>query len=251
MTAAQPWGQAVQDAITALRREVADLHRELVRYGLVAWTAGNISGRVPGADLMVIKPSGVPYEDLTAETMVLTDLDGRVLEGDWAASSDAAAHAYVYRHLPWVGGQVHTHSPYATAWAARREPIPCVLTMMADEFGGPVPVGPFALIGDDSIGRGVVETLTGSRSRAVLMASHGVFTAGTSPVSAVKTAVLVEDVARTVHLACQLGRPVELSQADVDHLFERYQTVYGQPGRATTILDAPSSAKPLQRKEPQ
>ncbi len=162
-------------------RPSPSLHGELTRNGLVVWTAGNVSARVPGRDLMVIKPSGVSYDDLSADTMVVTDLHGELVEGELAPSSDTAAHAYVYRHMPEVGGVVHTHSTYATAWAARGEPIPCVLTMMADEFGGEVPVGPFALIGDDSIGRGIVETLRTSRSRAVLMRNHGPFTVGPRP----------------------------------------------------------------------
>jgi L-ribulose-5-phosphate 4-epimerase len=205
------------------------LHAELTRYGLVAWTAGNVSGRVPGADLMVIKPSGVSYDELTADAMIVCDLDGRVVEGDLSPSSDTAAHAYVYRAMPDVGGVVHTHSPYACAWAARSEPIPCVLTAMADEFGGEIPVGPFALIGNDDIGKGIVKTLTGHRSSAVLMRNHGVFTIGPNPKAAVKAAVMCEDVARSVHLARQLGDPVPIEQADIDRLYDRYQNVYGQP----------------------
>jgi L-ribulose-5-phosphate 4-epimerase len=211
-----------------LRRTVADLHSELTRNGLVIWTAGNVSARVPGHDLMVIKPSGVSYDELTPEAMVVTDLHGALVDGGRAPSSDTAAHAYVYRHMPEVGGVVHTHSTYATAWAARNEPIPCVLTMIADEFGGEIPVGPFALIGDDSIGRGIVETLRGSRSRAVLMAGHGPFTVGRDARDAVKAAVMLEDVARTVHISRQLGTPAVLAAADVTSLYERYQNVYGQ-----------------------
>lgn len=211
-----------------LRCEVADLHRELTRYELVIWTAGNVSARVPGEDLMVIKPSGVSYDDLGPDTMVVTDLHGNLVEGELAPSSDTAAHAYVYRNMPEVGGVVHTHSPYATAWAARGEPIPCVLTMIADEFGGDIPVGPFALIGDDSIGRGIVETLRGSRSPAVLMRNHGPFTVGANARAAVKAAVMVEDVARTVHFAHQLGKPDVIDQHNVDRLYARYQNVYGQ-----------------------
>lgn len=218
--------------IDRIRVEVCDLHRELVRNGLVVWTGGNVSGRVPGADLFVIKPSGLSYDDLTPETMVLCDLDGVVVPGtpgsERSPSSDTAAHAYVYRHLPAVGGVVHTHSPYATAWAARGEEIPCVLTAMADEFGGPVPVGPLALIGDDSIGRGIVETLSGHRSRAVLMRNHGPFTIGRDARDAVKAAVMVEDVARTVHLARTGGELVPLPQDAIDALYARYQNVYGQ-----------------------
>src|SRR6476661_7678488 len=220
-------GQAdVAEAVALLRAEVASLHAELPKWGLVVWTAGNVSARVPGRDLMVIKPSGVSYDDLDADAIVVTDLFGHLLEGDRGPSSDTAAHAYVYRHMPHVGGVVHTHSTYATAWASRREPIPCVLTMVADEFGGEIPVGPFALIGDDSIGHGIVETLTSSRSAAVLMKPHGPFTIGTDARSAVKAAVMLEDVARTVHIARQLGTPAPLDQGDIDSLHHRYQNVY-------------------------
>jgi L-ribulose-5-phosphate 4-epimerase len=222
----------VEAAIADVRKDVAELHAELVRYGLVVWTGGNISGRVPGADLFVIKPSGVDYDDLTPETMILCDLDGAVIPGtpgaEGSPSSDTAAHAYVYRNMPEVGGVVHTHSTYATAWAARGEEIPCVLTAMADEFGGPIPVGPFAIIGDDSIGRGIVDTLTGHRSRAVLMQNHGPFTIGLSPKTAVKAAVMVEDVARTVHIAREAGPLIPIPQDAIDRLFDRYQNVYGQ-----------------------
>ncbi|MBT2451456.1 L-ribulose-5-phosphate 4-epimerase [Streptomyces sp. ISL-43] len=214
--------------IDLLRLQVSDLHQELVRYDLVVWTAGNVSARVPGEDLMVIKPSGVSYDELTSGNMILCDLDGKVVEGDQSPSSDTAAHAYVYRHMPEVGGVVHTHSTYASAWAARGEAVPCVLTAMADEFGAEIPVGPFALIGDDSIGRGIVETLRGHRSPAVLMKSHGVFTIGKDAKAAVKAAVMCEDVARTVHISRQLGEPLPIAQADIDHLNYRYQNVYGQ-----------------------
>jgi len=218
----------VARALADLRQEVCSLHRHLTHYELVVWTAGNVSSRVPGHDLLVIKPSGVSYDDLTPENMVVCDLEGRVVEGEHAPSSDTEAQAYVYRHLPHVGGVVHTHSTYATAWAARGEPIPCVLTMAADEFGGEIPVGPFAIIGDDSIGRGIVETLRQHRSPAVLMQNHGVFTIGPTARAAVKAAVMCEDVARTVHIARQLGNPIPIDQQYVDRLFDRYQNVYGQ-----------------------
>ena len=221
-------GGELRDVVEQLKIEVAALHAELPRNGLVVWTAGNVSARVPGAELLVIKPSGVSYDELTPEAMVVCDFEANLVEGSRSPSSDTAAHAYVYKHMADVGGVVHTHSDYATAWAARREPIPCVLTMIADEFGGDIPVGPFALIGDDSIGRGIVETLRESRSRAVLMANHGPFTIGRDARDAVKAAVMVEAVARTVHIARQLGEPVPMAQADIDRLFDRYQNVYGQ-----------------------
>ncbi len=216
--------------VAALRAEVATLHAELPRWELVVWTAGNVSARVPGHDLLVIKPSGVSYDELAPDAMVVTDLDANLVDGDRLPSSDTAAHAYVYKHMPQVHGVVHTHSTYATAWAARGEAIPCVLTMMADEFGGEIPVGPFALIGDDSIGQGIVETLRDHRSTAVLMKSHGVFTIGRSAKAAVKAAVMCEEVARTVHIARQLGEPLAIEQSDIDSLYARYQNVYGQNG---------------------
>jgi L-ribulose-5-phosphate 4-epimerase len=221
----------LREAVDAAKERVAALHAELPRWELVVWTAGNVSERVTnpeGDDLLVIKPSGVSYDDITPGAMVVCDLDGNLVEGERAPSSDTAAHAYVYTHMPEVGGVVHTHSTYATAWAARGEEIPCVLTMMADEFGGPIPVGPFAIIGDDSIGRGIVETLRGSRSKAVLMKNHGPFTIGSDAKAAVKAAVLCEEVARAVHISRQLGEPVPIEQQYVDSLYDRYQNVYGQ-----------------------
>lgn len=222
----------VQAAVQRTREEVAALHAELTRYELVVWTAGNVSGRVPGAELMVIKPSGVSYDELSAETMVVCTLDGNKIDDgtpeSLSPSSDTAAHAYVYRHMPEVGGVTHTHSTYATAWAARGQEIPCVLTMMGDEFGGPIPVGPFAIIGDDSIGRGIVETLRGSRSPAVLMQNHGPFTIGRDARASVKAAAMCEEVARTVHATMQLGEPIPIPQEFIDRLYDRYQNVYGQ-----------------------
>jgi L-ribulose-5-phosphate 4-epimerase len=232
VTASQPPSQdgpGPAGDLAALRQELCALHAELVTSGLVAWTSGNISARVPGADLMLIKPSGIAYADLTPDSMVLCDLDGRPAGGGGLSpSSDTSAHAYVYRHMPHVNGVVHTHSAYATAWAARGEPVPCVLTAIADEFGGEIPVGPFALIGGDDIGRGIVATLAGHRSKAVLMRSHGVFTIGDGPRDAVKAAVMCEDAARTVHLARSLGTPQEISQENVHALHWRYTHEYGQ-----------------------
>ncbi|WP_105567172.1 L-ribulose-5-phosphate 4-epimerase [Microbacterium halophytorum] len=232
MSNAAEFSPEIEEAIASVRADVAELHGELVRYGLVIWTGGNVSGRVPDADLFVIKPSGVSYDDLAPDNMILCDLDGNVIPGslgsERAPSSDTAAHAYVYRNMPEVGGVVHTHSTFAVAWAARGEEIPCVITGMADEFGGPIPVGPFAIIGDDSIGRGIVETLSGHRSRAVLMQNHGPFTIGVNAKDAVKAAVMTEDVARSVHYAREAGELIPIPQDKIDSLYNRYQNVYGQ-----------------------
>ena len=222
----------VQASVRATRERVARLHAELPANGLVVWTAGNVSERVPGADLFVIKPSGVRYSELSPDNMTVCTLEGEKIDdgtpSSLSPSSDTAAVAYVFRHMPEVGGVVHTHSTYATAFAALHRPIPCVLTMMGDEFGGEVPVGPFAIIGDDSIGRGIVETLRSSRSPAVLMANHGPFTVGKNAEAAVKAAVMVEEVARTVATAQLLGDPVPVAQEHIDALYQRYQNVYGQ-----------------------
>ena len=218
--------------IARTQKLLVDLHQELVRYELVVWTSGNVSQRMKfddgSPDLFAIKPSGVRYEDLTAESMVICDLDGNLVQGDLSPSSDTAAHAYVYKNMPEVNGVVHTHSNYACAWAAIGKEIPCILTAIADEFGGPIPVGPFAIIGDDSIGRGIVQTLSGHRSRAILMQNHGVFAIGPDATAAVKAAVMCEDNAKSAFIALQLGTPIPIPQAAIDSLFNRYQSVYGK-----------------------
>ena len=217
-------------ADNTIRLKICNLNIDLQLYGLVQWTSGNVSERLPGGDSFIIKPSGVSYDDLQPSMMVICDLDGNVLEGDLAPSSDTAAHAYVYRHMKDVNGVVHTHSNYATAWSAINEPIPCGLTAMADEFGGEIPLGPFALIGNDDIGKGIVETLTGHRSPAVLMKNHGVFTIGKDARSAVKAAVMCEDVAKTMWIAQTMGKIKKIEQVHIDSLYSRYQNVYGQKG---------------------
>ena len=199
-------------------------------HGLVQWTSGNVSERLPDGKSFIIKPSGISYEELQPSMMVVCDLNGKVIEGDLAPSSDTAAHAYVYKHMNSVNGIVHTHSNYATAWAAIQKPIPCALTAMADEFGGDIPLGPFALIGNDDIGRGIVSTLMGHRSPAVLMKNHGVFTIGKDAVAAVKAAVMCEDVAKTIWIANSLGKVKRIDQESIDSLYSRYQNVYGQKG---------------------
>jgi len=210
----------------AEREKLAQLHQQLWDAGLVVWSGGNISQRVDGGFL--IKPSGLQYDQLTPESMVYCDLDGNLIEGNHAPSSDTAAHAYVYKNMPEVGGVVHTHSNYACGFAAAEKPIPCILTAIADEFGGDIPLGPFAIIGDDSIGRGIVETLSGNRSKAVLMRQHGVFTIGGDAKSALKAAIMCEDVAKSAFIASQLGEPKRIEQSAIDSLFARYQNVYGQ-----------------------
>lgn len=211
-----------------LREKVCSLNIDLEIFGLVAWTSGNVSERLPDGKSFIIKPSGVKYSDLTSEMLVICDLDGNVIEGKLSPSSDTATHAYIYRQMSEVGGVAHTHSNYASAWSVIQSPIPCVLTAMADEFGGPIPLGPFALIGGEAIGKGVVETLRGHRSNAVIMKNHGVFTIGKNGDAAVKSAVMCEDLAKTTWIARTMGIIQEIDQSDIDQLFARYQNVYGQ-----------------------
>ena len=209
-----------------LRKEICRLHAELPAHGLVAWTSGNVSGRDPQTGLVVIKPSGVRYADLTPENMVVVDLDGKVVEGQHKPSSDTFAHVYVYRHRPDVNGVVHTHSTFATAWAAAGKPIPPVLTAICDEFGGPIPVGAYAKIGGDEIGQEIIRSI--GDSPVILMKNHGVFAIGGTPEAAVKAAVMVEDAARTVFFALQLGQPDEIPAEEVARAYRRYRDEYGQ-----------------------
>jgi L-ribulose-5-phosphate 4-epimerase len=212
--------------LEALREQLYQLHLELPKNNLVAWTSGNVSARDPETGYVVIKPSGVRYEQLRPEHMVVVDSEGNVIEGALIPSSDTASHLYIYRHRRDVGGIVHTHSPYATAFAAVNRPIPVYLTAQADEFGGPIPCGGFALIGGEEIGKVVMESI--GTSCAVLLKNHGVFTVGPNAEAAVKAAVMVEDVARTAWLALQLGQPDEIADDDVAKLHSRYTHVYGQ-----------------------
>lgn len=209
-----------------LKEELVELHLELPKNNLVVWTGGNVSGRDPESGHVVIKASGIRYEEMRPQHMVVVDLNGKLVEGDYKPSSDVYSHLYIYKHRPDVGGVVHTHSTYATAFAAVNKPIPVVLTAIADEFGGPIPCGGFALIGDDAIGKVVVDCI--GKSPAVLLKNHGVFTIGKNPKAAVKAAVMTEDNAKTVWLAMQIGTPDEIPQADVEKLHHRYRNVYGQ-----------------------
>ncbi len=209
-----------------LKEELLELHLELPKNNLVVWTGGNVSARDAESGLVVIKASGIRYEEMRAEHMIIVDLDGKIIEGNLRPSSDTASHLYIYKHRPDVGGVVHTHSAYATAFAAINKPIPVVLTAIADEFGGPIPCGDFAVIGDESIGKVVVESI--GKSSAVLLKNHGVFTIGKNAKSAVKAAIMTEDNAKTVWLAMQIGVPEEIPSEVVEKLHHRYTHVYGQ-----------------------
>lgn len=212
--------------LSDLRRMVCELNKELPRNDLVTMTSGNASGRDPETGHVVIKPSGVSFEDLTPENMCVVDLDGKQIDCSHAPSVDTPTHLYIYKHMPRVNGIVHTHSNYATSFAALGEPIPAVLTAIADEFGGPIPCGPYCKIGEEEIGKAVVEHI--GDSPAILLQNHGVFTVGPTPEAALKAAVMVEDVAKTVHLAMLRGKPIPIPEEEVRRGYTRYQEKYGQ-----------------------
>jgi len=209
-----------------LKKKVCKLNKEVSRRNLVTMTSGNVSGRSADGKLVAIKPSGVAFEELKPRDIVILDLKGKIVEGRLKPSVDSATHLYIYRHMPDVGGIVHTHPPYATSFAARGEPIECCLTGMADEFGGPIPVSEYAKIGEEEIGREVVRL--GKKCPAILMKNHGVFTIGPTPQAAFKAAVMCEDVAKTTHLAKTLGKPIPIPKKEIARAHKRYKEKYGQ-----------------------
>jgi len=209
-----------------LKEKICALNQELPKSHLVVWTSGNVSGRDVKTGYVVIKPSGVKYEQLRPKDMVVVDLQGKILEGQGKPSFDTATHLYVYRHRSDVNGVVHTHSNYATSFAALGEPIPVYLTAIADEFGGSIPVGAYCQIGSEEIGKEIIRSM--GKSPAILMQNHGVFTIGPTPEAAIKTAVMVEDIAKTVFLALLRGTPVEIPKSEVERAHKTYMGTYGQ-----------------------
>ncbi|MDI6827000.1 MAG: L-ribulose-5-phosphate 4-epimerase [Armatimonadota bacterium] len=209
-----------------LKALICKYNKLLPIHGLVTMTSGNVSGRDFESGMVIIKPSGVDFESLTPSDMVVVDLDGNIVEGKLKPSVDTATHLYVYRHMPTVGSVVHTHSNYATAFAALGKPIPCCLTAIADEFGGPIPCSNYAPVGGDAIGQEIVANI--GTSPAILLKNHGVFTIGRTVKDAFKAAVMVEDVAKTVHLALLIGQPEELSNEEIERAHKRYIEKYGQ-----------------------
>ena len=216
-----------------LKKDVCEGNLDLPRHGLVTWTSGNLSARDPGTGLVIIKPSGMLYDEMTPDDMVVVDLDGKVVEGDRGPSSDTASHLYVYRRHDDIRSIIHTHSTFATAWAATGQDIPCAMTAVPDDFGGRVPCGDYAQIGTEQIGEQVVRFI--DESPAVLLKKHGVFTVGTSIEKAVKAAVMVEDVARTLTFAKLIGEISPLPQSEIDSNHDRYTNRYGTPAASQGV----------------
>ncbi len=208
-----------------LRETVWKCNLELPKNDLVKMTSGNVSGRDAETGLVVIKPSGISFEDLTPAHMVVVDMDGNVVEGDFKASTDTDTHLYVYKHRPDIFGMVHTHSVYASTFAILGQPIPACLTACA-MLGGEVPLGGYAPIGGEEIGQEIIDKI--GRALAIIMQNHGVFTIGSSPQEATKIAVEVEEVAKITHMAMTRGEPIQLSEDQVDYMVDLYHNRYGQ-----------------------
>ena len=208
-----------------LRYQVWKCNLMLPQNGLVKMTSGNVSGRDPETGLVVIKPSGYSYEDMTPADMVVVDLDGSVLEQRLKPSVDTGTHLYICRRRPDVFGIVHTHSPYATSFAALGQSIPPCLTIFG-MFGGEIPIGGYVPIGGEAIGDEIIQKI--GSSLAILMQNHGAFTIGASAKEATKMAVEVEEIAKITHLAMLRGQPILLSAEQVAEVQDLYRYTYGQ-----------------------
>ena len=209
-----------------LKKEVYKAHMNLWKNRLVMWTSGNVSARDPKTNLIVIKPSGVPYDKLSLDNLVVVDLNGKVIDGNLKPSVDMATHLYVYRHMPDVMSVIHTHSTYASAFAATGKPIPVCLTVMADFFGCNIPIGNLVLIGEEEIGKEIVNKI--GNSKAIIMKNHGPFTIGTSVSEALKAAIFLEESAKTLIMAKILGEPQSIPESTVNKLHKNYIEKYGQ-----------------------
>jgi len=213
-------------SLEKLRQEVWEANLGIHRAGLVTMHSGNASGIDRKRGLVLIKPSGMDYHKLRPADIVLTDLEARKIKGKWKPSVDLPHHLYIYKHRPEIGGIVHTHSNYATCFAVLGQPIPAYLTAIADEFGDEIPCAPYVDNAGDHIGEAVLEYMTAAP--AVLLGQHGVFAFGPTPGAALKAAIMLEDVAKTCHLALQLGKPEPLPPEEVRKWYDRYHTTYGQ-----------------------
>jgi L-ribulose-5-phosphate 4-epimerase len=217
------------DRLNALRLEVAKANWALPAAGLVTMHSGNASGYDPGADVLFIKPSGMDYDAITPDNLAAVRVsDGEVLSSDIRPSVDLPHHLFLYRQMDGIRGIVHTHSNYATAFAAVGRPIPLVLTAIADEFGAEIPCAPYVDNEAEHIGEAILRHR--NRAPAILLGNHGVFTWGDSPRSALKAAVMTEDVAKTVWLAMQIGDPKAMAPDEAEKWYDRYHNRYGQSG---------------------
>jgi L-ribulose-5-phosphate 4-epimerase len=211
----------------ALRAEITRLNKQLASTGLVRWTSGNVSGRDSETGHVVIKPSGVPFEELTPEMMVVLDAEGQKVDGYLNPSVDSISHMYIYQNRADIGGIVHTHSKYATAFAVAGLELPVTTTTHACLFGCAVPVSSLAEIGEEQIGIAVVNEI--GEASAILMRNHGVFALGPDAGNALKNAVYVEESAEATFLGKMLNSSLAtLDDSFVDDCRKMYINDYGQ-----------------------
>ncbi len=218
-----------------LRHEIWEANLGIYRAGLVTMHSGNASGIDHERGLVIIKPSGMNYETMRPKDMVVTDLEGNTVKGKWKPSVDLPHHLYLYKHRPDVGGIIHTHSNYATSFALLGQSIPVYLTAIADEFGSEIPCVPYTDNQGDHIGEAILKHI--GKSPAVMLAHHGTFALGATPKAALKAAVMLEDVAKTCHLALLLGKPQPLPPKEVQKWYDRYHTTYGQAGAKSRVQE--------------
>jgi L-ribulose-5-phosphate 4-epimerase len=209
-----------------LRQIVWEANLALPKNRLVTATSGNVSGRDTDSGLIIIKPSGVGFDKLISENLVVLKPNGEVVKGDLKPSVDTTTHLYVYRHRNDVNSIIHTHSPFATSFALLGQTLPICLTTIASEFGTHIPVSDFARIGGEEIGKEIVEKI--GNCLAILMRNHGVFTVGPTVGAALKAAVMLEEAAQTVHYAMLRGEVQELPRDVIDDAFRFYREKYGQ-----------------------
>ena len=213
-----------------LKKEVCEMNISLKENCLVTMTSGNVSGRDRrDRNHIVIKPSGISYDNMKPEDMVVVDLKGNVVEGKYKPSVDTISHLVVYKARKDIDGIVHTHSNFATSFALLGIPLNVCMTAHADEFGETIPVTRYASpIPFEDVGNALVETLKDKNLPGVLLKSHGVFTFGDSPKAAVKAAVMIEDIAKTYWLARQTGALRSIPAKEVKKWYFRYHKIYGQ-----------------------
>ncbi len=209
-----------------LREEVCAMNLELPKQGLVVWTGGNVSGIVRETGHVIIKPSGVQFEELTPENMVVTDMEGHVVEGDYKPSVDLGIHLYIYQHRADIGGICHTHAPYCSSFALLGQDLPAATTPIAHLLGHDVRCTEYVRPGFVETGRAIIDTI--GDGYAVLVKKHGPFTVGPTPTYAVKVAVYLEEAAKTIHLAMLRGEVERFSPGELERSFNFYKTEYGQ-----------------------
>lgn len=212
--------------VQKLREEVIKAGLKLKEYGLITLTGGNVSGRDTQTGLIAITPSGMEYDKLTLEDIVIVDLDGNIIDGERKPSTDLITHLQIYRAKDNINGIIHTHSSYASCFAVLNQSIPVVCTTMANEVGGEVLVASYAPVGSKELGENIIDKIR--KQKAVLLQNHGVFTYGEDVHHALVAAVMLEDAAKVYYLARSIGDPLKLPDEEIKKANDLFKYSYGQ-----------------------